>query len=427
MFMPIYLSTDIAPQQWGTNSLLSYSAENIFIHFQPENKIEIVQKAARKLDSQGIKKVSLQGNNWDLESCWHFWLGFQSPKTGNQIDWPTTLTVNDKRELELRLDIIGWVREVTNLSAESLSPSELAESVVSLIKNYTKSICYEMICGEVLQQKSYMGIYSVGKSSDREPVLLVLDYNPTNDKSAPVFACLVGKGITFDSGGYSIKNTAFMSSMKSDMGGAALISGALALAIARGLKKRIKLYLCCADNMISGQAMKLGDIISYRNGKQVEVMNTDAEGRLVLADGLIDASAQQPQFIIDCATLTGAAKIALGNDYHALFSFDDVLAEALLSSAAKENEPFWRLPLAEFHRQQIPSAFADISNTASTAHTAGGSTAAAFLSYFVENYQINWIHVDCSAAYRKSSVDKWAVGATGLGVRTLANLLLTLA
>ena len=235
--------------------------------------------------------------------------------------------------------------------------------------------------------------------------------------------CLVGKGITFDSGGYSIKQTAFMDSMKSDMGGAATVTGALAFAITRGLNKRVKLFLCCADNLISGNAFKLGDIITYRNGKKVEVMNTDAEGRLVLADGLIDASAQKPEMIIDAATLTGAAKTALGNDYHALFSFDDALAGRLLASASQENEPFWRLPLAEFHRSQLPSNFAELNNTGSAAYPAGASTAAGFLSHFVENYQQGWLHIDCSATYRKAPVEQWSAGATGLGVRTIANLL----
>lgn len=211
--------------------------------------------------------------------------------------------------------------------------------------------------------------------------------------------------------------------MKSDMGGAATVTGALAFAITRGLNKRVKLFLCCADNLISGNAFKLGDIITYRNGKKVEVMNTDAEGRLVLADGLIDASAQKPEMIIDAATLTGAAKTALGNDYHALFSFDDALAGRLLASASQENEPFWRLPLAEFHRSQLPSNFAELNNTGSAAYPAGASTAAGFLSHFVENYQQGWLHIDCSATYRKAPVEQWSAGATGLGVRTIANLL----
>ncbi|MGX8873390.1 aminopeptidase PepB, partial [Escherichia coli] len=124
-----------------------------------------------------------------------------------------------------------------------------------------------------------------------------------------------------------------MKSMKADMGGAATLAGALALPITRGLNKRVKLLLCIADNMVSGNAFKLGDIIRYRNGKSVEIMNTDAEGRLVLADGLIDASNFAPELIIDAATLTGAAKVAVGNDYHSVLSFDDKLANELLASA----------------------------------------------------------------------------------------------
>ena len=133
--------------------------------------------------------------------------------------------------------------------------------------------------------------------------------------------------------------------------------------------------------------------------------------------------AQKPELIIDAATLTGAAKTALGNDYHALFSFDDALAGRLLASASQENEPFWRLPLAEFHRSQLPSNFAELNNTGSAAYPAGASTAAGFLSHFVENYQQGWLHIDCSATYRKAPVEQWSAGATGLGVRTIANLL----
>ena len=157
----------------------------------------------------------------------------------------------------------------------------------------------------------------------------------------------------------------------------------------------------------------------------VEVGNTDAEGRLILADALTRASEHRPDLTLDFATLTGAAKTVVGNDYHALFSFDDALAQELLSSAAAEQEPFWRLPLAEFHRSQLPSNFAELNNVAGPAYTAGASTAAAFLSHFVKNYQQGWLHIDCSATYRKGAVDQWSAGATGLGVRTLANLLLS--
>jgi len=422
--MTITLSSQAADARWGEKALLSSNESGMTIHLTGADALMSIQRAGRKLDGQGIRHVALSGEGWDLEKCWAFWQGFRSPKGQRQVEWPT-LSEADRAEFDRRLKIVDWVRDTINLPAEDLSPEQLAHSAIDLISEVGgDAVSYRIIKGEDLREQGYAGIHTVGRGSTRPPVLLTLDFNPGGDDSTPVYACLVGKGITFDTGGYSLKQSAFMDSMKSDMGGAATVTGALALAIARGLDKRVKLFLCCADNMVSGNAFRLGDIIRYRNGKSVEVMNTDAEGRLVLADGLIDASEQRPQLLIDAATLTGAAKTALGNDYHALFTFDDVLAESLLGSATSENEAFWRLPLAEFHRNHLPSNFADLNNIASAAHAAGASSAAAFLSWFVSNYQQGWLHIDCSATYRKSAVDQWSAGATGLGVRTIANLLL---
>lgn len=422
--MQISLSRQSAPICWGQGALLSANDKGITIHLTENDTLYLVQRAARKLESQGVKRVQLMGKGWDLENCWAFWQGFYSPKGQLHIEWPQ-LTADQSQELQRRLTIIGWVRTTINAPAEDLGPEQLAQKAVDLMRDIAgNSIRYHLIKGEELREQGYSGLYTVGRGSSRAPVLLALDYNPTGLPDASVFAALVGKGITFDSGGYSLKPSNSMDSMKSDMGGATILTGALALAVARGLQKRVKLWLCCADNLVSGDAFKLGDVIRYRNGKTVEIMNTDAEGRLVLADGLIDANAQNPSMIIDCATLTGAAKTALGNDYHALLTFDDTLAEELLSCAAQEHEAFWRLPLAEFHRKQLPSNFADLNNVAGTAHSAGASTAAAFLSHFVENYQCGWLHIDCSAIYRKSAVEQWSAGATGIGVRTIAQLLL---
>ncbi|RRW77079.1 aminopeptidase PepB [Pantoea dispersa] len=422
--MTITLSSQAADARWGEKALLSSNESGMTVHLTGADALMSIQRAGRKLDGQGIRHVALSGEGWDLEKCWAFWQGFRSPKGQRQVEWPT-LSEADQAEFDRRLKIVDWVRDTINLPAEDLSPEQLAHSAIDLISEVgADAVSYRIIKGEDLREQGYAGIHTVGRGSTRPPVLLTLDFNPGGDDSTPVYACLVGKGITFDTGGYSLKQSAFMDSMKSDMGGAATVTGALALAIARGLDKRVKLFLCCADNMVSGNAFRLGDIIRYRNGKSVEVMNTDAEGRLVLADGLIDASEQRPQLLIDAATLTGAAKTALGNDYHALFTFDDVLAESLLGSATSENEAFWRLPLAEFHRNHLPSNFADLNNIASAAHAAGASSAAAFLSWFVSNYQQGWLHIDCSATYRKSAVDQWSAGATGLGVRTIANLLL---
>ncbi|RTP04487.1 aminopeptidase PepB [Enterobacter hormaechei] len=421
--MKITLSTQPADSRWGEKATYSINNDGITLHLTGNDDLGLIQRAARKIDGLGIKHVSLEGESWDTDRSWAFWAGYKGPKGTRKIEW-ANLDEAGQKELESRLQIIDWVRDTINAPAEELGPEQLAQRAVDLLCGVAgDKMSYRITKGEDLREQNYMGIHTVGRGSERPPVLLALDYNPTGDKEAPVFACLVGKGITFDTGGYSLKQSAFMDSMKSDMGGAATITGALAFAITRGLNKRVKLYLCCADNMVSGNAFKLGDIIRYRNGKNVEVMNTDAEGRLVLADGLIDASAQKPELIIDMATLTGAAKTALGNDYHALFSFDDKLAARLLASAAAENEPFWRLPLAEFHRSQLPSNFAELNNTASAAYPAGASTAAGFLSHFVENYHEGWLHIDCSATYRKAAVEHWSAGATGLGVRTVANLL----
>ncbi|MFH8132869.1 aminopeptidase PepB [Pantoea osteomyelitidis] len=422
--MNITLSTQAADARWGEKAILTSNDTGMTIHLSGSEPLNTLQRAARKIDGQGIRHVALSGEGWDLEKSWAFWQGYRGPKGKRQVSW-APLSDNEQAELDRRLKIIDWVRNTINLPAEELGPEQLAHSAVDLIGDVGgQAVSYRITKGEDLREQGYMGLHTVGRGSTRAPVLLALDFNPSGDENAPVYACLVGKGITFDTGGYSLKQSSFMDSMKSDMGGAATVTGALALAISRGLQKRVKLYLCCADNMVSGNAFKLGDIIRYRNGKSVEVMNTDAEGRLVLADGLIDASAQQPELLIDAATLTGAAKTALGNDYHALFTFDDVLAQSLMGSAASENEPFWRLPLAEFHRSHLPSNFADLNNIASPAHAAGASSAAAFLSHFVEKYHQGWLHIDCSATYRKSAVDQWAAGATGLGVRTLANMLL---
>ena len=422
--MNITLSSQPADVRWGEKAILSSNDSGMTLHLTGTDALNTIQRAAHKIDSQGIRHVALTGEGWHLEQCWAFWQGFRGPKGQRQVEWPE-LGEHEQAEFDRRLKIIDWVRNVINLPAEDLGPEQLAHTAVDLISEVGGSaVSYRITKGDDLRVQGYMGLHTVGRGSNRPPVYLALDYNPTGDENAPVYACLVGKGITFDTGGYSLKQSSFMDSMKSDMGGAATVTGALAMAISRGLNKRVKLYLCCADNMVSSNAFKLGDIIRYRNGKSVEVMNTDAEGRLVLADGLIDASEQNPTMIIDAATLTGAAKTALGNDYHALFTFDDVMAQSLMGSAVSENEPFWRLPLAEFHRSHLPSNFADLNNIASPSHAAGASSAAAFLSHFVSNYQQGWLHIDCSATYRKGAVDQWAAGATGLGVRTIANLLL---
>ncbi|WP_318516158.1 aminopeptidase PepB [Photobacterium leiognathi] len=422
--MAVSLSQQAADAQWGNNALVSFGPEGAVLHLTENDTLGNLQRAARKLDAQGIKQVTLSGEGWDLENVWAFIQGHRNSKPGNTVTWPA-LSDSDEAELAARLKATEWVREIINQPADVVRPSQLAARAGEFIKSLApEHVTYKIIKGNDLLDEGWNGIHAVGRGSDHRPAMLRLDYNPTGDADAPVFACLVGKGITFDSGGYSIKPSGGMTAMKADMGGAALATGGLALAMARGLNKRIKLVLCCAENMISGRALKLGDIIKYKNGTTVEILNTDAEGRLVLADGLIYANSQNPEIVIDCATLTGAAKMALGNDYHALLSFDAELSHQALTAAAEENEGMWPLPLADMHRNMLPSNFADLANISSGEFMPGASTAAAFLSYFVDDYKKGWMHIDASGTFRKSANDQWSAGATGMGVRTLANILI---
>ncbi|WP_237059355.1 aminopeptidase PepB [Microbulbifer sediminum] len=422
--MQVKLDQNPAAEAWGDKALLSFSGAAATVHTTGTNGDAnlAAQRAARRLDGMGVPAVALAGDGWDLESRWAFWAGYYNPLKDNRLDWGLS-SGRQLKELEAREAAARWVREVTNGTPEDVSPRVLAESAANMLQKLAPdAINYQIIAGDSLLEQGFAGIHNVGRGSVREPAMLQLDYNPGGDPDAPVDVCLVGKGITFDSGGYSIKPSNNMAAMKSDMGGAAMVSGGLALAIARGLKKRVKLYLCCAENLISGHAYKLGDIIRYKNGVTVEILNTDAEGRLVLADGLIAASEEEPRWILDAATLTGAAKMAVGRDYNSVMSFEDDSAQRVLDAAAAEHEKAWRLPLDSLHLEQIPSGFAEIANVGIDG-SPGASTAAAFLARFVRDTGRNWVHMDLSGSYLPSANDQWAQGAKGHGLRTIARFL----
>ncbi|MCE2594580.1 aminopeptidase PepB [Motilimonas cestriensis] len=425
--LAIEISMSAAPEQWGESALLSFQSDHATIHINEEQDIiRQIQKAARKLSTMGIPEITLTGELWQTEWRWAANQGFYNPKTGANVNWGE-VSEQEASLLDTRKLATEWVREMINKTPEDLGPSQLALQAAEFLSELdSKHITYRFVNGEELLKQGYVGIYNVGRGSVRQGAMLQLDYNPTGNPDAPYDVALVGKGITFDSGGYSLKGNDGMSVMKSDMGGAATVTGALALAITQGLKKRVKLLLCCAENLVSGHAFKLGDIIQYKNGVSVEILNTDAEGRLVLADGLIAACELNAKVIIDAATLTGAAKMAVGRDYNSILSMDDDLVHKTLTCAREENEQAWPLPLAPWHTEQIGSAFADIANSGSAEGTAGASTAAAFLSKFVTHPEKNWLHFDLSGAYQKSPNDLWAAGGKGHGVRTIAKLLLEL-
>ena len=424
--MNVRLSSQAAAAHWGEGALLSFNGDEAHLHLaagQEKEALRAIQRGARRLESSGIKRIKLVGEGWNGERRYAFAQGFYAAKGVRELDFGEQ-SEQEAAELAALLKATHWVREVTNGCPEAIYPMSLAESALLLIRSLGgDKVTARITAGETLRESGHIGIWSVGRGSEREPVLLELDYNPTGDANAPVVAALVGKGITFDSGGYSMKSSDNMLPMKSDMGGAAMVTGALALAISRGLNKRVKLILCCAENLVSGHAFKLGDILTYRNGISVEIQNTDAEGRLVLADGLLAASESGAAYILDAATLTGAAKTALGRDYNAVFALDEAEQVRALAAANAENEKAWPLPLEPWHAGQLTSAFAELGNVASAEGTAGATTAAAFLSRFVRDEGRGWVHLDLAASYQKSGNDLWATGAKGHGLRTIARWL----
>lgn len=333
----VRLSNDVADAKWGKNVLLTPDSAGYQLHVKAAD-LRSVQKAGRQLDALGIQQFQLVGDDWTVDSQWALYQGFCTAKKLGAIGW--TGTAAEQQQLQHLHQTFSWAKAIINQTPEDLAPVTLAEQAAAFIKAIAPagSVSAEIIAGSALLDNGWVGIHAVGRGSDRDPAMLVLDYNPTGKADTPVFAALVGKGITFDSGGYSIKASEGMVTMKCDMGGAATVTAALALAILQGLNKRVQLILCCAENLISGGAFKLGDILTYKNGVTVEIVNTDAEGRLVLADGLQKAAEATPQLIINAATLTGAAVNALGTEYNAVFALDKALAQRVLGYAEQVQE-----------------------------------------------------------------------------------------
>ena len=419
----VSLSHEPADQQWGENAPLSMHNSGATIHLsESADSMRAVAAAARTLDNLNLKQIRLTGD-WSFDQQWTFAMSYTRARSPGSITWADT---DDKNRLENHYAAMCFTRQLVNDTPEDLSPENLASRAADWLKELGgDKVNVSMTTGEALKDAGWMGIYNVGRGSERPPVLLEVDYNPTGDPQAPVDAVLVGKGITFDSGGYSIKSSEGMLDMKCDMGGAATVTGALGLAITSGLKKRVTLLLCCAENLISGHAYKLGDVITYKNGVTVEVVNTDAEGRLVLADGLLRAGELNTPLIIDAATLTGAAMVALGKDYHGVFSMDEEARNKMLDSARAENEKFWPLPLEQFHKNRCPSAFADTANSVAQKGGGGGgaSNAAGFLARFVNPEGKGWVHLDLAAAYQGGATAELPVGATAKGIRSIARMI----
>jgi PepB aminopeptidase len=415
----LHLSTHPAPAPYASTALFSITQECIHIHQNRAQPLRSIKMAARQVASL-ISGHVVFDDSWDHVAQRVFVQSLGKPNL--RVTWSNHV---DATALDQEITALRFAQQLVNDTPENLSPEQLAKRVAHYLEGLAPdAVSAKHIVGEALLDFGWVGIHGVGRGSVRPPVLLELDYNPTGQADAPVSTALVGKGITFDSGGYSIKSSEGMLDMKCDMGGAATVAAAMGLAIMQNSQKRIKLFLCCAENLISGHAYKLGDVLTYKNGTTVEIVNTDAEGRLVLADGLQAASESHPQQIIDAATLTGAAMMAVGTDYNALFSQYDEHAQRLTALGETFAEPYWRLPLADFHVEACPSPFADTANSRPQkgGGAGGASNAAGFLQRFVTP-GIPWLHIDLAAAYTRNANAMQPAGATAMGVLSIAEFI----
>jgi leucyl aminopeptidase len=311
-----------------------------------------------------------------------------SEKELARLAWPESC---DRARVQSAVEATFLVRDLINTPASDMGPSELASAAEALAKKYDGTA--RVIVGDDLLQHGYPAIHAVGRAaaSDRAPRLIdVVFGDPAHPK-----VTLVGKGVCFDSGGLDLKPATNMKLMKKDMGGGAQVMGLASMIQDAKLPVRLRVLVPAVENSVSGSALRPLDVVRSRKGTTIEIGNTDAEGRVILADALTEASSETPALLLDFATLTGAARIALGADLPALFCNDEDTAAALLAKADSESDPLWRMPLFKPYRKQIESKVADLTNSGDSP-LAGAITAALFLQEFVAS-GIPWAHVDFMA------------------------------
>lgn len=318
-------------------------------------------------------------------------------------------------ETRTLMESVFFARDLVNTPSNDLTPAKLAQEAKNLAGGKLQIAVWD---AEKILAQGMSALYSVGKGSQNEPRFIIMNYAGGKEGTAPIV--LVGKGLTFDSGGISIKPAENMGEMKGDMAGAATVIATLSALNKLGVAKNVVGLVAALENMPDGNSYKPGDIITSLAGHTIEITNTDAEGRVALADALAYAQRYQPELIIDIATLTGACSIAVGRDLIALMGNSEQHSEALKKVAAATGEPVWELPLWEGYQSLIESKVADVVNSAG--REAGTITAGLFLAKFVGDYP--WLHLDI-ASTSWSSKDKLYIpaGATGIGVRLLTKLI----
>ena len=305
-------------------------------------------------------------------------------------------------------------RDLINTPPNDMGPEELANAARDLAKKHGAK--FSVIAGEALLKQNYPLIHAVGKGSARAPRLASFSWGRTG---APKVT-LVGKGVVFDTGGYDLKTAAGMAAMKKDMGGAATVLAIADMVMGAKLDVRLRVLIPAVENSVSGTAYRPSDVFPSRKGLTVEIGNTDAEGRLVLADALCEADSETPELLIDIATLTGAARTATGFELPPFFTDDEALASDLMRHAAMQNDPMWRMPLWRGYESTLNSTVADLTNNPNYGY-AGAITAALFLNRFVTKAK-SWVHLDIAAWVDRPKPGRRA-GAEATSARAIYSLL----
>lgn len=417
----VRLCLDTAPLPYDPScELVAIDARSLNVYVAPDCMFPIM-RAGRILAAHGIFKVRLLSSEeispWDALNFLNAL--YDGPKHSLEVSLP--FPDSSLRVLSWMFAMVSSARNYADLASAQVGPVALVRLMGDLCKQAAAlaggKVDVRVIGdGDKLFDR-YSGLRAVGAGSEK--CMGIIDFMPAGKEDAPVEVALCGKGITFDSGGYNIKPDHYMDDMRTDKTGAVNMAAALALAIGMGLKRRVRVYLPCAQNLLTSSSMLPGDIISYPDGSEVEVCNTDAEGRLVLADALLQAREDKAQFILDAATLTGSAKAAVGRDMCTVFTRDNIMPVPLKEAFELTGELFWQLPLFSFHKRYIKSRRATLSNSSKGVSVPGASAAAAFLQHFAGD-TTPWVHIDLSSAYLPEGSPFLCAGPTGACVMPVA-------
>jgi len=346
---------------------------------------------------------------WGL-ACYQFDLYRKQRKEMPSLELDEDIAAGAERLLSAQT----LIRDLVNTPTEDLGPAQLADAMQVESDNFGASM--SVIHGVDLLSKNFPAIHAVGRASDREPRLLKMEWG---DADHPLLA-LCGKGVCFDTGGLNLKQGPGMALMKKDMGGAAHVLALARLIMQAQLPVRLMVLIPAVENSVSGNAYRPGDVIPTRKGLNVEIGNTDAEGRVVLADALTYACEYEPDLVIDFATLTGAARVALGTDLPPVFSNDIALAYDMAASGEIEEDPLWVMPLYQPYKELLKSTIADMNNMGSTPY-GGCITAALFMEHFVTE-QTDWIHID-TWAWNQGARPGRPPGGEAMGLRAAFHFL----